>query len=69
MTAPGYVWFISDLSVDLNICCGRHVAAAWNRSTIRPCCPDARIVATALLIQDAEEVRVMRRGVKGLRHH
>ena len=38
MTAPGYVWFISDLSVDLDICCGRRVAADAIQSAILPCC-------------------------------
>lgn len=66
MTAPGYVWFISDLSVDLDICCGRRVAADAIQSAILPCCHNllhssiARIVATALHIQDAEEVSVLR---------
>ena len=48
MTAPGYVWFISDLSVDLDICCGRRVAADAIQSAILPYCyilphpPDSR---------------------------
>lgn len=53
---------------------GSPATAVWNRSTfILPCCHNlphssvARIAATALLkhhLQDAEEVRVLRSGVK-----
>ena len=69
--------FISDLSVsvDLDICCGRHVAADAIQFAILPCYHNllhssiARIASTALHIQDAVTVQVLRRRGEGATHY